>query len=246
MALASATPSLPVYGNWQATGYHGEMHLGPQSVILDGDVYFQKDGASGYNRSAYISKNKNAMSTMADWDGKTTGTPATYYHNTKACYYWCPVDETTASDDQCNDQTALCGYDQLHRAKYVRDDVMGSTNVQVYFYTDPLGPIAMANTTLFIGTKTQTPYAKTMYFTPFGQYEGYSNQTYGDFVNQTPDDSAFVVPNTKYCQQGDDSQCGEGSYHKKITHMLGGMSPLTPSPPAPTRVEPKKEQASVM
>jgi len=222
-ATSQNNPQLPVFGNWQSTNYTGEVHLSGQQLKLAGSLFFQKDGPAGYNRSAYVARNKYATSTMADWDGKTTGLAATYFHDSSSCLYWCPVDSTTANNDQCNDGSALCSYDQLHHAKYVKDDVIDNTPVEVFFWPNKLGPIVMANSTLNLIKTTQTPFTRTQYLTPFGRYEGYSFQTYGEFKNGTPENSAWnLPPNTSKCQQGSEAQCGS-SFSRSVLHVLGGF-----------------------
>lgn len=229
MGAINTDPVLPVFPeNWFSTQYLGVEITEQGGVELKGAMYWQMDSSSGgFNRSAFVAANPNEQSTTMDWDGKTYGSPAIYYHNNYTCDYFCPIFELS----QCDEAEAFCSYDQLNNIKYLNQTTFGGVDCDVFGWDSYLGPISMAQTVLYVANNfsssaTVLPIFRVMTLTPFGQYFGNITQQYGGYQAATPPASAWNVPDQQYCEQGDpDTQCSDDYLISKGTplHMIPGF-----------------------
>ena len=57
-------------------------------------------------------------------------------------------------------------------------------------------------------TGKAVPVFRDHHLHPFGKDFAHIYTNYTNFVAAPPDESFFDIPNLKYCERGDDSQCG--------------------------------------
>ena len=79
----------------------------------------------------------------------------------------------------------------------------------------------MADQQLYVATNGSAPVYRDHHLHPFGQEFGHMYTNYTTFVAGAPDTSMFDIPNLKYCQRGDDAQCGSSSnrFTRLVAHL---------------------------
>lgn len=113
-------------------------------------------------------------------------------------------------DLQCNLEDSLCTYDYKNSGKFVGTSMRNGTKVNEYDWAEDLGPIPMNTIKLYVDASNNAPVFQYRFVEPFGKPAGYENTTWVTFVPGQPALSNFNVPNKKYCERCDESQCSPG------------------------------------
>lgn len=138
------------------------------------------------------------------------------------CQYTCDISADEPCDSQL-DGNALCGYDYEHRAKFVADEPIFNTTAHHFQYNDPLGIISMARHDIWIDVNSGKVLRFIADFHPFGKELAVITSDYADFSTETPPAEYFTVQDVKYCQPGDDDQCGD------TMKLIAGLRAMKPN-----------------
>jgi hypothetical protein len=220
LVLACATAALaipfpPFQPNWHAPNFTGFIHFQNQRTSLDGAMFWQQDGQQGgFDRSAFIARDPDGMSTFMDWDGQTYGGgpsgvgPAIYYYDQHHCQYWCPL----VTEKQCDEAESLCQYDMLYNATYQNSSQIDGTPVDLFTWSD-YAFFGSAYNAFYLNHKDMTPNFRQNWFDFFSSpaNSGLIQMTYGGFQYNLPKNNSWIyVPYTNYCPEGDsDTVCSD-------------------------------------
>ena len=140
------------------------------------------------------------------------------------CQFTCQMEGGENACDSEMNGNALCGYDYVTRSKYVGNVTLPNGQLtKHYHYTDPLGPINMADHDIYISTDTGTPLRFHASFHPFGQFALNVTSDYTAFLTTPPPASYFEVKQIKYCVPGSSQDCANSL---KRVGRLGMQGPV--------------------
>ena len=86
-----------------------------------------------------------------------------------------------------------------------------------YHINSGIGPITLAQWDIYMNSTTHYPEETYFGAQPFGKVIGNISTHYDTFSTAEPDASLFDVGDTKYCQQGDDSQCSDATIRAALS-----------------------------
>jgi hypothetical protein len=211
------TPSpsgLATWLTWWATLNSTAVKKGGRTLTSVGVAAWDTAPGSKVNKTAWSGPN----SFVADFNAQIV-----YNTQGKVCEFTCQMEGGENSCDSSMDGNALCGYDYVTRSKYVGNVTMPDGKLaRHYHYSDPLGPISMADHDVFIGSKEGTPLRMAASFHPFGEFVMNVTSDYNDFKTTSPPAAYFEVTQIKYCEPGSSQDCANSL---KRVRQLGMQAP---------------------
>jgi len=217
-----ATPTPPVFPTQWSAHTYSIVKQGISKQILNCDFAFDYEN----NRTAYRNCHGNEQ-IVSLYDDDSFGTFGKHYYigppggryPTGMCQYWCDA----SGDIIENMEETLMSYDYEHRAKYDTSTTLqgpdGAISVDVFKWQEPLVIVSMADQHLYVFNES-VPVYRHHDLHPFEKHLGDIYTNYTKFVAGPPDAAMFDIPNLKYCERGDDSQCPDGGKTRHTTPLV--------------------------
>lgn len=210
VGLAIADPSPPVFAKQYTSHMVDVVRQGPSSKKLDCDFYF--DAVA--NKTAYrnCAPAGMGMQQVVDFNARPHPSERVWYvygpgPGGNKCAYYCDV----LGQLQQNIAESLNQYDYVAHAKFANTSQYDGEACDVFTWKDKLGPIPMADLTLYVKQGTRTPVHMHRNLHPLFKEIGTMDTTWSNYTEAVPPASAWDVPDEQKCEEGTEQQCPQSA-----------------------------------